>query len=63
MRDLRRDAEKLESPELVRFLEYREAEVREYVEELRRNLKEVATVANAFEPIDEEPENEEAVQQ
>jgi len=63
MRDLRRDAASLESPELVRFLEYRDAEFREYAEEMRGNLKKVAMVADAFEPIDEEPDNEENVRQ
>jgi hypothetical protein len=54
MRDLRERAAQLESPELVRFLEYREAEVREHACELTPKLNKVAGLADVFEPVDSE---------
>ena len=56
MRGLRRDAEQLDSPELVRFLDYRDAEIRGHAIEVSSTLKDVATLADVFEPIaDEDP--------
>ena len=55
MQDARGCAAQLESPALLRFLEYRDAEVREYAARLTQPLKEVAVVANLFEPIDDRP--------
>ena len=54
MRDLRRDAERLDSPELARFLEYRETELRELTAHLQELLRDVAKLANVFEPVDGE---------
>jgi hypothetical protein len=50
MTDLRTDAGRLGSPELVRFLEYRDAEIRAHAAELRRQLQALATAVDAFEP-------------
>jgi len=55
MRDLRVQAARLDSPELGRFLEYRDAEVREYAGELTRNLTQVARLADVFEPVHDGP--------
>jgi hypothetical protein len=54
MHDLRVQAERLESAELVRFLEYRDAEVREYARGLTEKLNGVAMIADVFEPVDNE---------
>lgn len=54
MCDLRRQAEQLASPELVRFLEYRDADLRERGIELTSMLKDVATLAEVFEPTGSE---------
>jgi hypothetical protein len=51
MRDLRQGAGQLDSPEIVRFLEYRDAEMHERALELRSNLDDVARLADVFEPI------------
>jgi hypothetical protein len=55
MSDLRVQAEALESPEVVRFIEYRDAEVRECARELTQALPAVATLADVFEPVDNGP--------
>jgi len=55
MQDLRLHAERLDSPELIRFLEYRESEVHEHAEHLKGLLKDVAILADVFEPVDESP--------
>lgn len=51
MRNVRRHAEGLSSPELVRFLDYRESEARQQGLELGSQLKELVAVADVFEPI------------
>ena len=51
MATLRSQAEQLGSPEVVRFLEYRAASIREHRLELGPLLKELTTVADAFEPL------------
>lgn len=58
MSDLRRHAEELESPELVRFLEYRDAEMREYALDTGAGLKDLAALADVFEPVVGEPREE-----
>lgn len=55
MRELRRDAERLGSPELERFLEYRDAELRDCGQELSDNLRAIASLADLFEPPRNEP--------
>jgi hypothetical protein len=50
MAELRRRAQGLDCPEVVRFLDYREAEVREHALEHGARLKELAALADAFEP-------------
>jgi hypothetical protein len=50
MGELRRRAQGLDSPELVRFLEYREAEVCEHALAHSARLKELSALADAFEP-------------
>jgi hypothetical protein len=55
MCDLRRNAEDLESPELVRFLEYRDAEIREYALEASAGLKDLAVLVDDYEPVVDEP--------
>jgi len=50
MRGLRGAARQLHSPELVRFLEYRDAEVREHALDLGPKLEEVTRLVDAFEP-------------
>jgi hypothetical protein len=42
----------LESPELVRFLDYRQAELAKFVRDLGTQLEQVARIANVFEPVD-----------
>jgi hypothetical protein len=51
MRDVRRHAERLESPEVMRFLLYREAALRELALDVNANLLAVTRVADAFEPV------------
>lgn len=51
MAGLRTDAGRLGSPELVRFLEYRDAEIRVHAGELRRQLQALATAVDTFEPL------------
>jgi hypothetical protein len=49
MRELRRHAEQLESPELARFLTYRDGEIRDRWLDLRSKLVEVARLVDVFE--------------
>jgi hypothetical protein len=49
MTDVRARAEGLGSPELVRFLEYRDTEIRRLVGELRRHLQDLTTLVDTFE--------------
>jgi hypothetical protein len=51
MRDLYQHARRLESPELIRFLTYRDAEIRERWLDLSSKLKDVAMLVDVFEPI------------
>jgi hypothetical protein len=53
MWDVRREAAQLDCPELERFLEYRDAEVRDRELEVTSKLAQVAWVADAFEPVPE----------
>ena len=50
MAALREDAGRLGSPELVRFLEYRDAEIRTHAGELRRQLEGLGHLVDTFEP-------------
>lgn len=49
--DVRVRAEGLSSPELVRFLEYRDEEIRRHAGEVAAQLRELTTLVDAFEPL------------
>ena len=55
MEDVRRHAERLDSAELVRFLEYRDAEIRGHAGELLRQLSGLAMLVDTFEPVGKVP--------
>ncbi len=55
MQELRTFAARLDSPELARFLEYRDADVRECAQEITHHLKDIAMLADVFEPVRNQP--------